>query len=132
MKVGAPLFAEKAHGSLAGLLTYQDRETGGVVYLKKDKRDAESPSQLVTRNDYKNYLLEWQSIPESDKKKWNDLAIEYGISGINLFMMWWFTELYNSISGVGFSNGTVAGAERATPKLNPYYLEEVRKKIYGE
>lgn len=131
MKVEKPLFSNVARGSLADILTYQERLTGGVVYQKKEKRDAKSNPQLVTRQDYSLCSYQWQNILNTDRVKWNNLAKDYGISGINLFVMWWFTELYNSISGVGFSNGFTSGAIRPTPKLTPYYMEGVRKKIYG-
>ena len=132
MKVIGPLGSVEARGKYAGALIYQQGPFGSKVYVKYPYKYTRTPAQKVARYDYSVCVSDWRIVPLSDWGKWSALAQKYRITGLNLFMMWWFQELFNSISGVGYSAGTISGAERTTPKINPYYMENVRKEIYGE
>ena len=132
MKVIYPLGSLSASGHFARRLIYQNRRGKNLVYFKNPTKFSRTPAQRVTRHDYSVCVAEWRITRDAEWQKWVDLANPRHLTGLNLFMQWWITDLYNSRSGVGFCGGTIANAIRTTPKLSPYYMENLRVVVYGK
>lgn len=131
VKLKSPLFSFNARGQFADTIIFQNRNGQALAYHKQKIKDKVTNARRVSRIDYSECVYAWKTIYSSDKTKWEDTGRDYRIAGNNLFVKWFFTELFNSIYGVGFYNGTRYGCTRPTPKLNPYYMLNFRKLIYG-
>lgn len=132
VKVLAPLGSTQAWGTVAGVLTFQRTPDGSSVHFKYPKTRESTLAQKVAQFDYSCCVSDWRIVPEADWEKWSMYATRLQLTGMNLFMQWWFQELFSARYGVGFYAGTRYKAERTDPKINPYYMEHYRKEIYGK
>lgn len=130
MKLVSPCFSDKAKGTLAKTLTYQTRKYANTVQAYLKKKDANTIIQSVYRSDYSRCVDEWGILGNEWKLKFRSLGREYRVSGFNLFMMWWFAELFKSRYGVGKRGLTKYNTRRPTPKINPFYMEFIRQRIF--
>lgn len=131
VKLKLPLNSLRASGQFGNTIIFQHRNYENLAYHKAKIKDKITSARRIARIDYSECVYAWKTLDPTGKARWEDLGRDYRIIAINLFVKWFFTELFNSIYGVGFYNGTKYGCKRSTPKLNPYYMLNVRKKIYG-
>lgn len=132
MKLKNPCLSFEARGQFGDIIIFQHRNKQNLAYQKKIIENRSINGRKVARIDYSECVYAWKIIFSADKIKWENLGRVMRMIGINLFVKWWFTELFNSRYGVGYYGGTRYGCVRTTPKINPYYMENVRKLIYGE
>lgn len=131
VKLKNPLNSLRARGQFGNLIIFQHRNYQNLSYHKAVIKDRLTNKRKVSRIDYSECSYAWKTMLLSDKLKWLALGRNYRVASNGLFVKWWFTELFNSVYGVGFYGGTKYGCKRPTPKINPYYMLHMRKIIYG-
>lgn len=81
-----PILSLGAHGSLGGVLTYQERHQQAFVRKKPIPKQPNSLPQIYHRWDYQDYALLWHELSAATKQQYESDARRSRITGFNLWM----------------------------------------------
>ena len=81
-----PLLSAKAQGTIAGVLTFQERNGRHKVRYQRKQKDAHSDNQIPRRALVIQGNATWQSMTLPQKEVYNTRATSLHMSGFNLFM----------------------------------------------
>lgn len=73
-KLIGPLFSEKAHGTVADVLTYSSRKTVNQVRFQRKQKVGETTNQAPQRARFWAAIQWWKDLDASEKAIWNTLG----------------------------------------------------------
>jgi hypothetical protein len=85
-KVLGPLFSITAHGTFGGILTYQRRRSGAVVYPKSVPRITFTNPQVAQRASVASAVSSWRALDDASKAWWIFKAEGMAHSGYLLYI----------------------------------------------
>lgn len=84
--VGA-LLSREAHGTLAGVITYQSNPRNKQAHKRLTRHDPETAAQLSRRSLFAAAVSAWQALSEAQKDVYRERASDTGgRSGYNIFI----------------------------------------------
>lgn len=86
MKVDGPLFSVSAHGTLAGVLTFQRRPGRHAVFVKTVPANPNTGFQAVQRASFRVAISSWRALPDASKARYVEQARGTRVSGYNLYV----------------------------------------------
>jgi|SRR5690606_17131724 len=69
--------------------------TDGYAYFVPDSVYKRTAKQQAWRDKFRQAMLAWNALPESEKKVWRERAAGRPVLGHNLFAQWWLNENKN-------------------------------------
>lgn len=72
-----------------------DGFTDGYPYFVPDSVYKRTAKQQAWREKFRQAMLAWNALPESDKQAWRERAAGRPVLGHNLFVQWWLNENKN-------------------------------------
>ena len=81
-----PLLSAKAQGTIADVLTFQERKGRHKVRFQRKQKDAHSDNQIPYRALIIQGNTTWRSMTQPEKEAYNVQAVGRPMSGFNVFM----------------------------------------------
>lgn len=91
--VSKVMFAQKQIGKLD--IYRKQHWTGisdGYAYFVPDSVYKRTAKQQAWRNQFRQSMLAWNALPESEKQVWRERAAGKPVLGHNLFARWWLAQ----------------------------------------
>ena len=86
-KTEGALFSTGAHGTLAGVVTYQGSRKHAQAHKRLNRQDRQTASQLSRRSLFADAVAAWQALTEEEKEVYRARASESGgRSGYNIVL----------------------------------------------
>jgi hypothetical protein len=85
-KLTSPLMSLDARGKFGNCLVFQKRGNKNLVRFQLAQKDILTPRRIIERAKYQNAVLSWNSLEQSTKDFYINMAIGKNFSGYNLYL----------------------------------------------